>query len=298
MQNRRYFLKQSTGLIGLTAFPFKKEKQASLSFSTLGCPKWEFMDVLKFAKANHYAGIELRGIKGDLDLPSNSLFSTQNLPTIRQQIADHQVKIVNLGSSANMHFIDPPKRQSNLDEAKKYIELAHQLNCPYIRVFPNDLPKSQTEKETLNAIIEGLNYLGNFANSSGVKVLLESHGKVIKVDMLLEIMQTCNHPNVGLVWDFFNMWSITKESPAKVYDVLKNYIFHTHIKDAVVTASGETYTLLGEGNAPVKEALHALKVGKYTGFYSFEWEKLWHPEIQEAEIAIPHFAKNFNNYWL
>ena len=197
-----------------------------------------------------------------------------------------------------MHFLDPKKRQSNLDDAKKYIDLAQQLNCPFIRVFPNDLPRDQEEKATIDAIINSLITLGDFAKSSGVKVLLESHGKVIKSNMLLHIMQEANHMHVGLVWDFFNMWSVTKEAPADMYKQLKKYIFHTHIKDAQLTEKGETYTLLGEGNAPVKEALHALKSGGYSGYYSFEWEKLWHMEIAEPEIAFPHFAKNFNDYWM
>lgn len=297
MANRREFLKQSTGLIGLSALDFTAPTKPLLSFSTLGCPAWAFSQVLQHASANRYDGIEIRGIKGDLDLPNNPLFSASNIASTRREAEDKKLTIVNLGSSANMHFIEAKKRQSNLDDAKKYIELAHQLNCPFIRVFPNDLPKDQDEKVTIAAIISSLVELGDYAKSSGVKVLLESHGKVIKSDMLLYIMQEANHKNVGLVWDFFNMWSVTKEAPAEMYNQLKKYIFHTHIKDAMLTEKGETYTLLGEGNAPVKEALHALKSGGYAGFYSFEWEKLWHPEIQEPEIALPHYAKNFANYW-
>lgn len=297
MSKRREFLKQSTGLLGLSALDFTAPAKPLLSFSTLGCPAWTFSQVLQHATANHYQGVEIRGIKGDLDLPNNPLFSTSYIAQTKREITDSQIKIVNLGSSANMHFIDAKKRQSNLDDAKKYIELAHQLDCPFIRVFPNDLPKDQDEKATVDTIIKSLIELGDFAKNSAVKVLLESHGKVIKSEMLLHIMQEANHANVGLVWDFFNMWSITKEPPAQMYTQLKKYIFHTHIKDAVLTEKGETYTLLGEGNSPVKEALHALKSGGYRGYYSFEWEKLWHPEIQEPEMAIPHYAKNFANYW-
>lgn len=297
MHNRRVFLKQSAGIFGLSTLQILPQQKALLSFSTLGCPAWTFSQVLQHAKENHYNGIEIRGIKGDLDLPANALFSSSNIASTRRQITDHQLKVVNLGSSANMHFLESKKRQANIDEAKKYIELASQLECPYIRVFPNDLPKDQPENETLHAIGNALIELGNFAQSSGVKVLLESHGKVIKSDMLLQIMQEANHSKVGLVWDFYNMWSITKEPPAQVYNTLKKYIFHTHIKDAILTDSGEKYTLLGGGNAPVKEALHALKSGGYTGYYSFEWEKHWHPEIQEPEIALPHFANNFSTYW-
>lgn len=298
MKNRREFLKQSSGFLGLSALQFNKANKPLLSFSTLGCPGWDFSQVLQHAAENHYSGIEIRGIKGNLDLPTNPIFSQSNLAVTRRQLADAGLKIINLGSSANMHFLDPKKRQTNLDEAKKFIDLASQLACPFIRVFPNDLPKDQPENETVNAIIQGLIELGNYAKSSGVKVLLESHGKVIKSDILMHIMQATNHQNVGLVWDFFNMWSVTKEPPAQVYQILKKYILHTHIKDAIVTVAGDTYTLLGQGNAPVKEALHALKTGGYSGYYSFEWEKLWHPEIAEPEIAIPHFSKNFSNYWL
>ncbi len=297
MSNRREFLKQSSSLLGLTALDFTAPKNALLSFSTLGCPAWTFSQALQFAAANHYSGIEIRGIKGELDLPTNPIFSPTNLPATRREAADANVNIVNLGSSANMHFLDPKKHQNNLDDAKKYIDLAHQLNCPFIRVFPNDLPKDQEEKATIDAIIQSLIVLGDYAKTSGVKVLLESHGKVIQSDMLLHIMKETNHANVGLVWDFFNMWSVTKEAPADMYRQLKKYIHHTHIKDAILTDKGETYTLLGEGNAPVKEALHALKSGGYTGYYSFEWEKLWHMEIQEPEIAFPHYAKNFSSFW-
>ncbi|MFL0206330.1 sugar phosphate isomerase/epimerase family protein [Aquirufa sp. 2-AUSEE-184A6] len=247
---------------------------------------------------NKYAGIEIRGIKGDLDLPSNPLFSSSNIASTKREVVDANIKIVNLGSSTNLHFLDLSKRQKNLDEAKKFIDLAHQVDCPFVRVFPNDLPKDQDENATVDAIINSLRELGDYAKTSGVKVLLESHGKVIKSDMLLHIMQSANHANVGLVWDFFNMWSITKESPEQMYASLKKYIFHTHIKDATLTEKGETYTLLGEGNSPVREALHELKAGGYQGYYSFEWEKLWHPEIQEPEIAIPHFAKNFTKLWM
>lgn len=298
MIKRREFLQKSAGLLAFSALSKPKVQTPLLSFSTLGCPKWTFSQVIQQATASKYAGIEIRGIQGELNLPAHPIFSVSQIATTKQQLKDANLKIVNLGSSANLHFLDPKKRQSNLDEAKRFIDLAHQLNCPYIRVFPNDLPKEQSEQETLNAIIQGLIELGDYAKSSGVKVLLESHGKVIQSDMLAHIMKEANHPQVGLVWDFYNMWSVTKESPAKVYEVLKKYIYHTHIKDAIVTNSGETYTLLGEGNTPLKEALHALKQGNYSGYYSFEWEKLWHPELGEPEIAIPHFAQNFSKFWV
>jgi len=35
--------------------------------------------------------------------------------------------------------------------------------------------------------------------------------------------------------------------------------------------------------------VEALDKLNYSGYISFEWEKYWHPEIEEPEIALPDF---------
>jgi len=47
---------------------------------------------------------------------------------------------------------------------------------------------------------------------------------------------------------------------------------------------------------PVRETVRVLAAGGYKGYYGFEWEKVWHPEIEEPEVAIPHFAKVIREY--
>ena len=51
------------------------------------------------------------------------------------------------------------------------------------------------------------------------------------------------------------------------------------------------YKLLGQGEVPVFEAIDVLVKDGYKGYYSFEWEKLWHPEIAAPEIALDDYAK-------
>lgn len=36
--------------------------------------------------------------------------------------------------------------------------------------------------------------------------------------------------------------------------------------------------------------------GGYKGYYGFEWEKGWHAEIEEPEVAFPHFANTMRQY--
>jgi hypothetical protein len=41
----------------------------------------------------------------------------------------------------------------------------------------------------------------------------------------------------------------------------------------------------------VRKQVEVLAATGYTGCYTFEWEKVWHPELEEPEIAFADFAE-------
>ncbi len=261
-----------------------------LSFSTLGCPDWSFDKIIDFARDNHYTGIEVRGILREMDLTKVPEFSSPDAITLTlNKMKDRGLFFVDLGSSAAMHFPAGEERTKSLDEAKRFIDLADKLYCPYIRVFPNQLPKDRDRDESLKLIIQGLRELGEYASKTNVSVLLESHGELIYTKDLLTVMEGAKHPHVGMVWDICNMWLATRESPEEVYAVLKPYIRHTHIKDLKIVNGKEEYVLLGTGIVPIFQAIDLLYRNAYPGYYSFEWEKLWHPEILDPKIALANY---------
>jgi sugar phosphate isomerase/epimerase len=280
------FLAILPGIIGST----RKEDFYKLSFSTLGCPDWSFDKIVDFAKEHSYTGIEVRGILREMDLTKVPEFSSANaIATSLKKMKDRGLVFVDLGSSAAMHLPKGEERTKNLDEGKRFIDLAAKLSCPFIRVFPNQLPKDRDRQETLNLIIEGLRELGEYASKTNVTVLLESHGELIYKKDLLMVMEGAAHPHVGLVWDICNMWTVTKEPPEEVYAVLKPYIRHTHIKDLKIIDGKEEYVLLGTGIVPIFHAIDLLYKNDFPGYYSFEWEKLWHPEILDPQIALADY---------
>lgn len=289
---RKEFLQTSVlalaSLVANSSFDLRK-KDLLLSFSTLGCPDWTFRQITDFAVQHGYKGIEVRGIQRRMDLTQCHEFNTQESRKATLALMKQKgLQFVGLGSSANLHVAEEAEREKNMTEAKSFIDLAQQINCPYVRVFPNKLPK-EDKKETIDRIGKRLLELGAYAKEKNVTVLMETHGDVVKIDDLTTIMQAASHPNVGLVWDVCNMWTITKEPPAQAFQQLKKYIRHTHIKDAKLIDGKPQYTLLGQGDVPIFEAIDALQKGGYKGYYSFEWEKLWHPEIAEPEIAIADY---------
>ncbi|MES1218831.1 MAG: sugar phosphate isomerase/epimerase family protein [Bacteroidota bacterium] len=290
---RKEFLQTSAVLLATaitgTSFGIKKNKPL-LSFSTLGCPDWDFQKIINFAAANDYKGIELRGILRELDLPKCKEFnSVQNISTTLSQMKEKGLVFVDLGSSATLHFPDGAERKKNLNDGKRFIDLAQQINCPNVRVYPNNFPKDQDKNATIEFIVKGLVELGDYAKAGKINVLMETHGDAVRIDDIEKIMQSANHPQVGLVWDLSNMWVVTKEAPADMYRKLKKYIHHAHIKDAKLVDGKPQYTLLGQGEVPIFEGIDLLSKGGYKGYYSFEWEKLWHPELMEPEIALADY---------
>lgn len=267
-----------------------RKSTLKLSFSSLGCPDWSWDEIVNFASTHDYTGIELRGIKRELDLTKCKEFSsTDNINATLRQLQDKGLHLVDLGSSSNLHIADATDRKNNLDEAKKFIDLAQQTKCPYIRVFPNNLPK-ESKEAALDLITKGLIELGEYAKNTNVTVLMETHGDLVHVADIEKVITQASGPHTGLVWDISNMWTITQEPPATVYNTLKKYIKHTHIKDAKLLPGGKLdYALLGKGEVPIFEAIDLLAKDGYKGYYSFEWEKLWHPEIAAPEIALADY---------
>ena len=293
--SRRKFIKTTSLLMAAPLLPSSfgmKKKKPLLAFSTLGCPDWNFQKITDFAAAHNFDGIELRGLLHEMNLTKCPEFnSAEHIAATLSVMKDKNLAFADLGSSAGLHMSDLKERTKNLNEAKSFIDLAQKINCPFVRVFPNQIPKDQDKNETIDLITRGLKELGDYAKGSDVSVLMETHGDFVWSDDLKMIMISAFNEHTGLVWDVTNMWSVTKEPPVEVYQKLKKYIRHTHIKDLKMVDGKEQYVLLGEGEVPIFTAIDALQKSAYKGYYSFEWEKLWHPEIADPEIAIAQYSK-------
>ena len=265
-----------------------------LAFSTLGCPKWPFPQVLDFASANGYSGIELRGISGDLDLPNRPEFAPDQIAATKKAIAAHGLRISDLGGSSEMHHADPDKRAKSIADGKRFIDLAEQLDSPYVRIFGNKLEGDR--EECIHRVAAGMRELALYAKPHNVTVIIESHGDFVTSPLLKQVLGEADHPNAALLWDAHHTFVDGHEEPEFTIRELGPWIRHTHLKDSVPQNGERHYVLTGQGQVPVKRQMQALAATNYKGYFCFEWEKLWHPDIAEPEIAIADFARVVPGY--
>ena len=297
--SRRTFLTGIGGAAVIARTPLRarqKQGKLPLAFSTLGCPKWPWSRILEQASQMGYSGIELRGIEAEMDLTKRPEFIGTRLAQSLKDLDALNLKITDLGASAKMHESDKTVRAAQMDEGRRFIDLAQKLQSPYVRVFGDAIPPGEAKADVVARVIEGLRTLGAHARGSGVAVIIEAHGDFTDSPTLLEILKGAAMDNVALLWDAHHTVVAGQEPPAKTFEALKPYVRHTHLKDSKPDKDGVRYVLTGTGTVPVQETVNVLSRGGYKGYYCFEWEKRWHPEIEEPEVAFPQFVEAVRKY--
>jgi sugar phosphate isomerase/epimerase len=293
--NRREFVQAVAVPAIVSATRLRADTRLPLAFSTLGCPKWPWKAVLDNAVANGYAAIELRGIEGDMDLPKRPELTGSGLQQSRADLKAHGLKISDLGSSVELHEPDAAKRARQIDDGRRFIDLAHEIGAPYVRVFGNKYVEGEPKATTVARIAEGMRTLGEYAGQAGVMVIIESHGDFTDSAVLRDLLEHSG-PHAALLWDTHHTVVEGKEAPADTFARVGRYVKHTHIKDSVPAGHDRKYVLTGQGDLPLTEIVKTLVAGRYQGYYCFEWEKVWHPDIAEPELAIPQYAKAMRGY--
>ena len=91
-----------------------------------------------------------------------------------------------------------------------------------------------------------------------------------------------------------------KKSSKPVIAYIGDKIAHVHIKDGKRSENplkhDLDYTVLGEGEIPIKEIITTLVANGYTGYFSLEWESLWRNEIQDCFDNVGDVLKMYRDY--
>lgn len=265
-------------------------RERRLGFSTIACPDYDIGQVIAMARSHGYTGIELRFLKGIIDLAALPEFSRGQIGETRRRIEDVGLTVVAIDTSVRMSTLDPVLRAQQRDAARTNLEIARGLGAPFMRVFGGPLPPLQDRERTLDMIAAGLGEIADMTLERGVTTILETHDDFSTSAACVDLYRRGASDALCILWD--TLHTIRHgESPAFTWAQLGPRIRHVHVKDArFATPDGFDFALMGEGVIPIGDIVSLLEQNAYPGFIHFEWEKGWHPEIAGPEVALPHFA--------
>jgi sugar phosphate isomerase/epimerase len=265
--------------------------QQRIAFSTLAFPDASLATAVSLGRKWGYGGVELRLIDGELIDPAMPAAARA---AVKQTADGAGLPIVAVDSSIRLTGEDAGP------ELRRFLELASDWESPLVRVFGGPLAAEDPARTTqLQAAASVLEAAIPAAERLGVAIGVETHDAFSASSVLAELLAMVESGSVGAVWDSHHPHRMG-EPPAEVMARIGARTLLAQVKDARRAPKrddGWRLVLLGEGEVPVREMLGLLTAGGYRGWISVEWEKRWHPEIEEPEVALPQHLERLNS-WL
>jgi len=257
----------------------------AVTFSTLACPSWTIQTVIANASAFGYDGIEWRGGPQGHIQPAAP---AEQKTSLRQMCSDAGLAVLAVTAYTSFVSSSAEERQANVDDLRRYADLAAELGANYVRTFLGELPEgTNLESSIYEKISDCLNIASDYAVSVGVKIAVEPHDDFVLSSTVIPILhQDKSHPALGVIWDIGNAFA-AGEDPEEGFELLKDRIAYVQVKDGKRRGAEWQLCSLGEGNVPLSQAFQWLLANDYEGAFSVEWEYAWHPELDPPEIALP-----------
>lgn len=265
-----------------------------IAFSTLACPNWSIEKIVAQASAFGYDGIEWRGGPQGHVQPTMSAARKADIQKMSMDTG-----LIAVAVTAYTTFVSTlaEERQANLDELRSYVDLAAEMDAPYVRTFLGELPEgTKLDSSIYEKISDCLNTAADHASAVGVKIAVEPHDDFVRSSSVVPILHRVQHPALRVIWDIGNAFA-AGEDLREGFGLLKNRIAYVQIKDG--KKYGEEWQLcpLGDGHVPLAQAFGLLLAHGYEGALSVEWEYAWHPELDPPEIALPAALRTVRELW-
>ncbi len=263
-----------------------------IGFSTLVCPGWEWNDVVEQAAAMGFDGIEIRGLRGDFNLPLIPALAGDP-QSVRKSMSDRGLSIICLSTSCTLEARRSRDRTAAKATVMEFIDLASELGCRFVKVYAGETGKLETRQMTLARIVEGLAELAPAALRADVTLLIENGGDFPGSADLWYIADAVGHPAVKCCWNQCNALAVRERCTTSI-PRLGRKIGMVHVADARFDADGvlQEYTLPGEGDAQIDRQVELLRGLIYDGYLVFEWPKAWISSLPGPEVVLPAAAKH------
>jgi len=248
------------------------EGGVKLGFMTWICPEYSAEELVTCANKVGYDAVELRtssdhGHGVELDAPD------ETIAEVRSIFEESGVGLAALATG--LRFADPgaAARAGQVEELKRYVDLAEAVGAPVIRVFAGDLPRGVEVAGVIDYVADALGEAVEHAEARGVTIAVETHGDFSISRYVAELVKQVYSDRLRVTWDIAHPVRYL-EPVDYTYDNLCDFIAHAHVHDYQYDSERRKIVAapFGEGFVPNAQAIRLLAQNGYTGCLSVEYE--------------------------
>jgi sugar phosphate isomerase/epimerase len=206
-------------------------------------------------------------------------------PLVLDALARTGIKVGVYSVSNNFVSKDPADREKAANVIIAGVDSAVKFGAGVVRVYAGNVKDDISFEQAFDWIVEGLKIGAAYAESKGVKLALENHGKLAgKSGQVLKILDAVGSPALGANPDTGN-FLLVRETPFEAVKALSKRINMVHFKDfhnvpdewqgfAYTSLDGAKFVgkAVGEGDVDLASVVAALKADGFDGWLNIEYE--------------------------
>ena len=183
----------------------------------------DLMGFVDYAAAQGVAGVEL------LDIFWSD--AERELPQVKRRIAEAGLDVAVYSISNNFIQPEAKARARELADLKRGVDIARELGVALLRVFSGSAREGVSQDEGEAWILEGLSAGAAYAESQGVTLALENHGRFAgRSDQVHAIIERVGSPALRVNFDSGNFVPVGQDPVAAARE-LADWVVLVHLKD-------------------------------------------------------------------
>lgn len=159
---------------------------------------WDLDTIIKNCTESGVLAVELRTEHAHKVQPT---LTKAEREAVKKKFADSPVLCLGPGTNQQFDDPEPEKLAANIQGAKDFIILSHDIGASGVKVKPNSFHEGVPHEKTIEQIGKSLNEVGKFAGEHGQQIRLEVHGKCAELPTIKAIMDIADNPNVAVCWN-------------------------------------------------------------------------------------------------
>lgn len=241
---------------GLVAYSFRKQLEAK---------KMTYEDLIRYV-----ADLGLDGLDTTVYWFPDT--SDQFLASLRRAAYKNAVSLYSIAVRVSLCQPTPELQRAEVENAKKWVDVAEKVGAGHVRVFGGKIPKGATEAQGIPWAVEVLKRAAEYAGTKGIVLGVEDDGGLsATAEPTVEVVKQADSPFAGINLDTGNF---PKNGYSQVALCLP-YAVSVHLKRHITTADGT------KEKADWDRLLGMFVKAGYKGYLGIEYED---PATIEAEL--------------